>query len=47
MNRTISPIETVFIMPLPEHSAINSTIIRDIIRNNGDASMFVPKGVEL
>lgn len=47
MNRAISDIETVFIMPLPEHSAINSTIIRDIIRNNGDASMFVPKGVDL
>lgn len=45
MNRAISNIETVFIMPLPEHSAINSTIIRDIIRNNGDASLFVPKGV--
>ena len=47
MNRALSTIETIFIMPLPEHSAINSTIIRDIIRNNGDASMFVPKGVKL
>ena len=47
MNRSLSNIETVFIMPLPEHSAINSTIIRDIIRNHGDASMFVPKGVIL
>ncbi len=47
MNRSISPIETIFIMPLPEHSAINSTIIRDIIRNGGDVSAFVPKGVVL
>ncbi len=47
MNRSMSDIETIFIMPLPEHSAINSTIIRDIIRNNGDASLFVPKGVDL
>jgi pantetheine-phosphate adenylyltransferase len=47
MNRSISEIETIFIMPQPEHSAINSTIIRDIIRNNGDASAFVPKGVDL
>lgn len=47
MNRTISDVETIFIMPQPEHSAINSTIIRDIIRNNGDATPFVPKGVEL
>lgn len=47
MNRVISDVETIFIMPQPEHSAINSTIIRDIIRNNGDATPFVPKGVEL
>lgn len=47
MNRSMSEIETIFIMPLPEHSAINSTIIRDIVRNNGDASSFVPKGVDL
>ncbi len=47
MNTVISKdIETVFILPLPEHSAINSTIIRDIIRNNGDASPFVPKAVK-
>jgi pantetheine-phosphate adenylyltransferase len=47
MNRSISSIETIFVMPLPEHSAINSTIIRDFIRNKGDVSMFVPKGVVL
>jgi pantetheine-phosphate adenylyltransferase len=47
MNRALSTIETIFIMPLPEHSAINSTIIRDIIRNNGDVSMFVPNSVAL
>ncbi|MHB8261666.1 MAG: pantetheine-phosphate adenylyltransferase [Bacteroidia bacterium] len=46
MNRALSTIETIFIMPLPEHSAINSTIIRDIIRNHGDASLFVPKEVK-
>ena len=45
MNRALSKIETIFIMPLPEHSAINSTIIRDIIRNQGDASIFVPKQI--
>ena len=40
-------IETVFILPIPELSAINSTIVRDIIRNGGDASRFVPAGVDL
>lgn len=48
MNRALDPkIETVFILPLPEHSAVNSTIIRDIVRNGGDASQFVPQSVDL
>ena len=47
-NKIMAPeIETIFILPIPELSAINSTIVRDIVRNNGDASPFVPKGVDL
>src|ERR1043166_8290666 len=47
-NNAMAPdIETVFILPVPELSAINSTIVRDIIRNGGNASRFVPKGVDL
>lgn len=42
MNKNI---ETVFIISTPELSAINSTIVRDIIRNGGDATSFVPKGI--
>jgi pantetheine-phosphate adenylyltransferase len=46
VNKALLPeVETVFILALPEHSAISSTIIRDIIRNGGDASQFVPKAV--
>jgi len=46
VNLAMEPtIETVFILALPEHSAISSTIIRDIIKNGGDASQFVPKGI--
>jgi pantetheine-phosphate adenylyltransferase len=48
VNKAMNPlIETVFILALPEHSAISSTIIRDIIRNGGDARQFVPKAVSL
>jgi pantetheine-phosphate adenylyltransferase len=48
MNRALdSKVETIFILPLPEHSAINATIIRDIIRNGGDARPFVPKAITL
>lgn len=48
MNKTMADeIETLFILPTPELSAINSTIIRDIVRNGGDASPFVPAAVDL
>ena len=48
INRAMSPgIETVFLLTATEHSAINSTIIRDIIRSGGDASLFVPSAINL
>ena len=46
MNKAMAgSIETIFIMGNPELSAINSTIVRDIIRNGGDASQFLPEGL--
>ena len=43
MNKAMGEdIETIFMPTTPELSAINSTIVRDIIINNGDASQFVP-----
>jgi len=48
MNRAMyRNIETIFLVSLPEHSAINSTIVRDIVSNGGDASAFVPKSIVL
>ena len=48
MNRNLAPeIESVFILTVPEHTPINSTIIRDIIRSGGDASRFVPAAIRL
>jgi pantetheine-phosphate adenylyltransferase len=40
-------IESVFLLTVPEHSHINSTIVRDIIRSGGDASRFVPASINL
>lgn len=40
-------IETVFFLTLPEHTSINSSIVRDILRHGGDASGFVPEVVDL
>jgi len=48
MNRDmVSGIDTVFFVTTPELSAINSTIVRDIIRNGGDVSKYVPNAIEL
>ncbi|WP_432714799.1 pantetheine-phosphate adenylyltransferase [Pedobacter sp.] len=44
INQTMMPgIETIFILTKPEYSAISSTIVRDILRNHGDVSKFVPQ----
>ena len=40
-------VETVFLLTAPEHSFINSTIVRDVIKNGGDASRFVPSAINI
>jgi pantetheine-phosphate adenylyltransferase len=46
MNRTMNEsIETIFILSTPELSAIASTVVREILRNEGDASKFVPAAI--
>jgi pantetheine-phosphate adenylyltransferase len=48
VNRVMAPdVESVFLLTVPEHSHINSTIVRDIIRSGGDASRFVPSSITL
>jgi len=48
VNRVLAPnVESVFLLTVPEHSHINSTIVRDIIRSGGDASRFVPSSINL
>jgi pantetheine-phosphate adenylyltransferase len=48
MNKNLdSSIETVFFITPPEISHISSTIIRDIIKNGGDVSKFIPKEINL
>ncbi len=36
-------LESIFLLTTPEHTPITSTIVRDIIRHNGDVSQFLPK----
>ena len=42
-NRTLDKnIETIFLTGEPKFTSVASTIVRDIIRNGGDASQFLP-----
>ena len=48
VNKNLNPeVETIFIITPPEISHISSTIIRDIIKNGGDVSQFLPKEIDL
>jgi len=44
-NRKMSQIETVFLLTSADTSYISSSIVRDILQNKGDVSLFVPKEV--
>lgn len=43
MNRSLAAdIETIFLTCLPQYTSVASTLVRDVIRNGGDASSFIP-----
>ncbi len=44
-NRKLSGIETVFLLTSAETSYISSSIVRDIVKNGGDATSLVPTSV--
>ena len=46
-NRDLAPIETVFLLTAASTSYISSSIVRDVIRNNGDYTKLVPKSVRV
>ena len=46
MNRSLDyNIETVFLTCLPQYTSVASTLVRDVIRNGGDARQFLPAAV--
>lgn len=46
MNRSLDEVvETIFLTCLPQYTSVASTLVRDVIRNNGDATQFVPEVV--
>ena len=42
-----SGIESVFLLTAPDHTYVNSSIVRDILRHGGDARKFLPGSEEL
>lgn len=47
-NRRLNPeLETIIIPTAQEYAHISSSAVRDILRHNGDTSLFEPSGVKL
>jgi pantetheine-phosphate adenylyltransferase len=46
-NRDLGPIETVFLLTAASTSYISSSIVRDVIRHNGDYTKLVPEKVRV
>ncbi len=46
-NASLAEIESVFLICSPEVSFISSSIVRDVIRNGGNYTKMVPKGIYL
>ena len=46
-NRKLSEIETVFLLTSSGKSFISSSIVRDVIRNDGDYTILVPNTVKI
>jgi len=48
MNKAMLPdVESVFLLTTPELTPVNSTIVREILRYGGDASLFLPEGMDI
>lgn len=45
VNKQLSGIDTAFLLSTPEHTPVTSSIVRDILRHGGDASMFIPTAI--
>ncbi len=47
MNRSLANnVETIFLTCLPKYTSVASTLVRDVIRNGGDVTQFLPEAVQ-
>jgi pantetheine-phosphate adenylyltransferase len=45
-NRKLAPeVETLFMMPVEEHSCVTASTVRELVRYGGDTTAFVPPAV--
>jgi len=48
MNKYMNQdIETVFLLCSPEFASLSSSIVRDILRNGGDVTQFIPQEIRI
>ena len=48
MNRSLEEdIETIFFTCLPQYTSVASTLVRDVLKNGGDVSRFLPNAVNV
>ena len=46
LNATVGEdLETIFLLTAPEYACYSSTVVREILRGGGDASLFLPPAV--
>jgi pantetheine-phosphate adenylyltransferase len=48
MNKALwNELETVLLFTDPQFASVHSTVIREILKNKGDVSQFIPQGIQL
>lgn len=47
VNKKMTHIDTIFLLTMPEHTPVNSTIVRDILLHGGDVSSFIPTSINV
>lgn len=48
MNKALwNELETVLVFTDPEYASVHSTVIREILKNKGDVSQFVPLAIDI
>ena len=45
VNRNLAGVETVFLLPNPEHAHVSSSLVRQVASLGGDVSPYVPPAV--